>query len=672
MSNLRHQLINDQQIFQSAISLPRLISAWTKVRENGGAAGGDNLSIHKIERNYHYHLTHLSQSLRDGSYRPGPLREVSINKPKGGLRKLAIPCVMDRVIQTSVNQLLLPLFDDEMEESSFGYRPGRGVKQAVQRVDYFRREGFSWVLDADIDDFFDSVDHDRLLDRLAESLTNGPLTELIAIWLQAASGNGRGLPQGSPISPLLSNLFLDRADETFEEAGLRLVRFADDFVLLTRNHENAEKAFNLAKRVFATLGLTLDQEKTRIINFDQGFEFLGHLFVRSMVMKSDHSIINKNTADHLLRQVALEDEKKETENQEAQRRELTRKEAGLSAAFKILYVHNIDRRVDIRNTAFSVQQGYGLGTQITWKELIAIPYQEIDRIEIFPGAKITDEALQHAMIHDVRVVWVNGHGEEKGSAIGANTEFGKRHIKQAEFILDKNQSLTFARTIVEARIFNHRSLLRRLNRQRKDTKIVKALLDLRLLKNSLIACQTIEELRGKEGHAASIFWPAYSRMIPNGFKFHKRVRREGYDGVNILLDFTSNLLFRDISIAVERAQLHSGFGILHVTKNKRNSLALDLMEEFRAPLSESVTSYALNNSIIKINHFSKSQNGNWRLKSEGSRLLIQEYERAVERITKHPISNRRGSWRSHMVEQALAFVRQIEDNKTYQSIHLDV
>jgi CRISPR-associated protein Cas1 len=215
-------------LYQEITSPPALTRAWTRVWRNAGAAGGDGLSVEAFARTAPLRVAQLSGDLRDGRYRPGPLRRVDIPKTSGGVRTLTIPCVRDRIAQTSVSAALTPILEAEFEDVSFGYRPGRSVQQTVARVEALRRAGFIWTVDADITKFFDTVPHDRLMARFTESFAESPLTELVAAWLEHGGDNGRGLAQGNPLSPLLSNLYLDRLDEAMSQRNTKLVRYADD------------------------------------------------------------------------------------------------------------------------------------------------------------------------------------------------------------------------------------------------------------------------------------------------------------------------------------------------------------------------------------------------------------------------------------------------------------
>lgn len=228
-------------LYDTATRLDSLERAWQRVRANAGAAGGDGLTVAQFDQAAAARLLSLHKALRDGSYAPGPVRRVSIPKRGGGERVLTIPCVADRVIHTAVVAALVPVLEPGFEDVSFAYRPGRSVAQAVARVQALRDSGHTWVVDADIERYFDRVPHGPLLGVLETVVDDPALLDLIALWLEHAGDQGAGLPQGSPLSPLLSNLYLDSLDEDSLAAafgrGVRLVRYADDCAPRWREEE---------------------------------------------------------------------------------------------------------------------------------------------------------------------------------------------------------------------------------------------------------------------------------------------------------------------------------------------------------------------------------------------------------------------------------------------------
>ncbi|HKH48242.1 MAG TPA: reverse transcriptase/maturase family protein, partial [Thermoanaerobaculia bacterium] len=195
-----------------------------------------------------------------------------------GLRALCVPAVRDRVLQTAVYLVTRPVFEAEFETCSYAYREGRSVRDAVLRIDQLRRQGFRWLVDADIDSFFDNISHERLLARLARLPLDLYVRELFERWIRVEIYDGRriyplqrGIPQGSVVSPMLANLFLDELDENLALFGQTLVRYGDDFVILCKSPEQAAEALELTDYLLEELDLQLNQEKTRTTSFDQGF-----------------------------------------------------------------------------------------------------------------------------------------------------------------------------------------------------------------------------------------------------------------------------------------------------------------------------------------------------------------------------------------------------------------
>lgn len=276
-------------MIESTISFDSLYSAFKDVKENRGCAGVDGVTIEQYEGILDINLRIMQRELVEQTYSPLPLLNILVDKGNGEARALCIPAVRDRVIQTAVLQQLAPALEKEFEECSFAYRKGRSVKQAVFRVKEYFEQGYQWVVDADIDAFFDSVDHALLLTKLKKYVPAPDMQKLIELWLKAEIWDGeslsvlqKGIPQGSPISPVLANLFLDALDEELLRKGYKYVRYADDFVILCKRHEDARHALHVSKQALEKLLLQLDEEQ--ILSFEDGFKFLGVTFVRSMMM----------------------------------------------------------------------------------------------------------------------------------------------------------------------------------------------------------------------------------------------------------------------------------------------------------------------------------------------------------------------------------------------------
>ena len=270
-----------------------LQSAFTKVWRNGGSAGADEQTVAHFAREAEAELARLHAQLRDGTYQPQPVRRAWIAKPGSQERRpLGIPAVRDRVVQAALRHVLEPIFETEFAEHSYGFRPGRGAKDALRRVDTLLKAGHDWVVDADLKSYFDTIPQDRLLALVKARVADGRVLALVESFLRAGvleEGKGwqpteLGTPQGGVISPLLANLYLDPFDHQMARAGWEMVRYADDFLILCRSEAEAQKALRQVRAWVQEAGLELHPQKTRIVNAAQpgGFDFLGYHFERGL------------------------------------------------------------------------------------------------------------------------------------------------------------------------------------------------------------------------------------------------------------------------------------------------------------------------------------------------------------------------------------------------------
>lgn len=271
------------------VSAPRVLRwAFTKVKANGGAAGVDHQTIAMYEQQMEQRTEYLARVLKEGSYQPAAIRREWIPKPGSKeKRPLGIPTVQDRIVQKALLATIEPIFEREFAEQSYGFRPGRGCKDALRRVDQLLKSGYRWVVDADLKSYFDTIPHEPLLRRIEEKVADGRVLELLRKYLgQGVLENMRywqpesGTPQGAVISPLLSNIYLDPLDQLMKARGIEMVRYADDFVLLSRSEAAAQNALALVQQWTVEAGLRLHPDKTRIVDTTQpgGFEFLGYHF----------------------------------------------------------------------------------------------------------------------------------------------------------------------------------------------------------------------------------------------------------------------------------------------------------------------------------------------------------------------------------------------------------
>jgi RNA-directed DNA polymerase len=275
------------RLFDKVFAERNLLAALQQVAENDGSPGVDHVTVREFIRQLPDSIWELSDRIQAGTYQPQVIRRVHIPKPGSAeTRPLGIPTVRDRVVQAAIVNVIEPIFERDFAEQSYGFRPGRGCKDALRRVDELLQAGYTHGVDADLKSYFDSIPHDRLMDRLREKIADGRVLSLIEKFLQASIMDGAlqwtpeaGAPQGAVLSPLLSNVYLDPLDHLLAREGFQMVRYADDFVILCRTVEEAHRALTLVHAWVAENGLTLHPTKTRIVDtVTEGFDFLGYHF----------------------------------------------------------------------------------------------------------------------------------------------------------------------------------------------------------------------------------------------------------------------------------------------------------------------------------------------------------------------------------------------------------
>ena len=276
-------------LIDKVYSMRNLQASFDEVARNNGAAGVDYMTTDMFRRQLDYQLDHLSEGLQTGSYTPQAVRRTWIPKPGSHeLRPLGIPTVRDRVVQNAMRHVLEPIFERDFAAHSYGFRPGRSCHDALGRVEQLLENGYTHVLDADLKGYFDTIDHDILMERIEEKVSDSRMLQLIRQLLKQGILEDqkhwtpeRGSPQGSVLSPLLSNIYLDPLDHLLADHGFAMVRYADDFVVLCRSRVEAEQALALIQEWTTEVRLTLHPTKTHVVDAtEEGFDFLGYHFER--------------------------------------------------------------------------------------------------------------------------------------------------------------------------------------------------------------------------------------------------------------------------------------------------------------------------------------------------------------------------------------------------------
>jgi CRISP-associated protein Cas1 len=422
--------------------------------------------------------------------------------------------------------------------------------------------------------------------------------------------------------------------------------------------------------LLARHGLSLHPEKTRIVDFDKGFRFLGHVFVRGMAWQ-EAARLDATPDDGALRAAAdaLEVWQAVADapapipdpiHDKPQRGRWAPRQ-------RVMYVLEPGRRLSVQGESFVVLEADG-GAPI-----VRIPHQRLDRIELSQVALVDADALDLAAASDVTILRIDGYGQAIGrwsARAGGNAE---RHLAQCALTLDHDRRIAQARLIVGTRIRNQRVQLKRMSRSRPEGDLSKTTAKLAALIRQVERKPDLEiaEIMGFEGAASALYWPAISHLLARPELFAgRRRRRAGHDPLNCLMDVLAGILTRDITVAIERAGLHPGIGVLHTTTAGSDALVFDLIEAFRAPILEACAFAMIGRGAITPEHFAKTSQS-WKLTREGWAVAIRQYEAWVQRPILSPHSGQKVLWRGLFEEEALAFAQAIETKEAFTPYRMD-
>jgi CRISPR-associated endonuclease Cas1 len=546
----------------------------------------------------------LAEEIRAGTYRPAAPKMIAIQKSGGGTRTLSLLEDRDRVAQRALHEVLSPVIDRELECVSHAWRAGRGIETARKLVADAFRDGLTWVVESDVAAFFDEIPHDGLdaaLERflpMADKVTLAALRSCYRGTEDEVPG-ARGILQGSPLSPLLANLYLDSFDEAVIALGYRMVRYGDDFLILCASREEAGRALEDVRTILARLDLRLKEEKTALTSFHAGFLFLGREFGSGMDEEAAEAATLRRT----------------------------------------LFIHTQGAWAGVDHDSIVVRKE---------KELLArAPMERISDV-VFLGAQgVSTLMLQRCARRRIPVTIATAHGWHVQTMVPDSRTHWELAARQAARHASLGQAgLTAqAREVLAAKLGNHSAWLAGLPRT-SDTEAARAAL-LDLLKDSmsrLAEAKSVDTLRGIEGHAAAALFPFVNSYAINP-EFHapRRRPREKPDKWNALYDATSSLLFSRLNLLLRSRGVNPYLGFLHSAADPYESLVCDLQEPFRARLDRFLLKL-VNRRVITPEHFTSSsakpqpeedramQSGGqvqWRLTHEGYRRLVDAWDREL-------------------------------------------
>ncbi|MGR9400216.1 CRISPR-associated endonuclease Cas1 [Rhizobium leguminosarum] len=448
---------------------------------------------------------------------------------------------------------------------------------------------------------------------------------------------------------MLANLYLDALDEEIEAQGVKIVRFADDFVILCKSEKKAEKVLAHVVKVLTEHNLRLHEDGTRIVNFEKGFDFIGYLFLRTLALKQKTDPAQppgKPVKSEVTDEGVIE---------------LEENGSRFDPGKRVLYILDPNHTLRIRNRSFSVCREDG-------SELISIPHQRIGRIEVGPFPEFSRKPIDLALECGIEFAFLDGYGQTKGTASTTCGRKASMHLSQAKAVLDQSYRVGIAKALVKARIHNQRTQLMRLNRTRELEPVEAALGSMLRSLRKVDHQGSIEELRGVEGSATAAYWPALALMLDGAPVAEFKRSRPAEDPLNAAINYLTAILERDMRAAVQSVGLHSGFGFLHASKDRHDGLIYDLIEPFRAALTEGIAIYLFNARRLRPDMFLKGDMRPIEMNDDARRTIISEYETAVAKRINRTDGGGKLAWCAMMRHQAqnLANTLQDEDPTAFQ------
>lgn len=597
------------------VSAPESLSrAWTAVLANDAEDGSLSWGVSRFAEDADARLTALAEDLDRGTFEPGLLVALDLVQDDK-VRQLHVPAVRDRIVARAVLDMATALLDPHLGTAAFAYRPGLGVVDAVQRVATLRDEGLCWVLRTDVRDCFPTLPKAlavRRFQALIDDPRVGDLMEgLAARVYRTPSGSLRplaGLPQGCPLSPVLANLVLVDIDNGLQAAGFPVVRYGDDIAAFAQTRDDAWECARLASALVEEHGMTLGSDKTRVASFEEGFAFLGEEFgPRYPPTLDDHRCVDPDE--------------------------------------RVLYVGLQGSRVRIAAGRLLVESADDA-------RILDVPTTQVARVVCFGSVGVSAGARTWALANDVDIVLASRSGNYLGTMLSHGRRYRPARLR-AQLAMDGSaQALRLAQAIVASKIHKQQIVLRRANRRDSADTVRDVIGQLTQLEQMVTQATAPAELMGLEGAAAARYFPCFGAMMPEGLEFTLRSRRPPRDVANAALSYLYTILLGECVTALQAAGLDPAIGVLHSDQDNRPSLALDLMEEFRPFVVDSVVMTAARLRALTPAHGREEPGAGTLLTKAGEEALLTSYEKRLLTKTGGALPDFSGTIRAHLYRQA--------------------
>ena len=567
--------------------------------------GPDGIYLSDL-RNY-WRINHeaVLEQLRQGRYMPGLVQQTEIISKTGKRRKISIFSSLDRLLLRCIARYLEDTLDQVFHANCFAFRSNLGISAAVSRMSDYIAQGFKWEVRVDIRDYFDSISLEKLKCILVEALPDKIILDLIFRFLHVRVIDGdsitpikKGLLQGSPLSPLLANLYLTSLDEWIDEHAHAFCRYSDDIFVCFRERREAEAFYPiLADRLRTVYFLDIRKEKSGVVDMGRQI-FLGYSF-------------------HV------------SDDGETALAEKTRRDArSVYGDWFETHIRQSDKNYHLVNDGILSKKDYNILFENEDKKQY-IPVETMGSLNIYSDVIFTSGFFRMAAQKNLYISIYNKHGELAGSFIPADTGYrSKTMLRQAEIYLDQKRRMQIAKSIEIGTMHNLRANLRYYAKVQKSPVLEEKVQLFNNLMNSMKNAQTIESLLLIEARARQVYFSAFNEILNNAdFCFIRRTRRPPKDPINALISFGNTYLYHRVATEVNKTSLDLRIGFLHSTNKRSQSLNLDIAEIFKPLIVDRAIFTVINKRILNgKSHFRPTDEGGVYLNADGKKIFIQELD----------------------------------------------
>lgn len=641
------------------ITPAELLQAWERMRTHATKVWRKEIEEIQAEhkaRNPQAWCGAFAQRIAAGLHTEQILQPIAIPKNNGGQRILLVPSFEDRLIQSALAQHISDTLDGHFSANSHAYRPSKGVHTACESLrEMMTLPHTGWLLDADISDCFDQIDHalvEGLLKQhglwdqhanLLQQMLRSSIRAAPALGFAAPCSLVRGLPQGSPLSPVLCNMVLHTLDAALLAQSLNFVRYADDFVVLASSESHAFEVRQLVESVLASIGLRLNDAKTHIRPCSEGFDFLGQRFGNEASAPIATAAASQSEPIHV--------QQTKPEPAEAYPLEAT---AEVDPLLRTLYLLEPNTTLE--------REGHQLCVIAPGQDPLRVPAERLHQIMAFGATHFTSGAINLCLEMGIPVMLLGAHGRYFG--VIDPLKIDNLNVQRAQFrVLDQPSAvLEIARCIVRGKITNQQMMLRRWHRHRppEDAAHTLELYDsLHLAQSKASRSESIESLRGYEGAAAASYWRAIKALLLPEWKFEGRRRQPPPDPVNALLSYGYTLLYYNILTLLAARGLNPYAGFLHSPRHGHHALVSDMMEEFRSPVVDALVLDCVQNGRIKPGDFTWPENHGEGcfISASARKAFVHAFEKKLNTPVRHAHYDLKMDWRRILDGQVLHLVQ---------------